>query len=211
MPRAAYAVAAYADARKFSAFFKCVFECLGVVAHKYDRRLFKVVEVCVGEFSARLRCRFWYAKPVCVPFAPVAVPAEVYRAYMGVAVVAFGELFHKACMQLYKQRLVEIRRIARHCGEGAFWVLPLLLPVVRLVFYAFVESPFRGGVGLFAVVVCAGYAERYGQADFGVIFDEFVDFGPVVLAVFRLKIRPVVASVADAVREYSVRSRLLRA
>lgn len=68
-----------------------------------------------------------------------------------------------------------------------------------MIFYALVERPLRRRVGLFAVVVGAGYAERHRQPDIGVIFDELVDFRPVVFAVLGLEVSPVVPAVSDAV------------
>lgn len=180
------------------------------VAHEHERRLFEIVQIHVRELPARFLGGLRNAEAVRVPLAPVAVSADVYRAYVRVAVVALGELSDEARMKFYQQRLVEIRRVARHGGERAFRVLPLLLPVVGLVFYALVERPLRRGVGLFAVVVGAGYAERHRQPDLGVIFDELVDFRPVVFAVLGLEVRPVVPAVSYAVGHYPVPPRSLR-
>ena len=196
VPRAADPVAAHADPRELSALAEGVFEGFCVVAHEHERRLFEIVQIHVRELPARFLGGLRNAEAVRVPLAPVAVSADVYRAYVRVAVVALGELSDEARMKFYQQRLVEIRRVARHGGERAFRVLPLLLPVVGLVFYALVERPLRRGVGLFAVVVGAGYAERHRQPDLGVIFDELVDFRPVVFAVLGLEVRPVVPAVS---------------
>ena len=117
---------------------------LFVVRHRHDRRLLEVVEIGVDD---RLPRGEWIdslpdlsvvvgRQMAAVPFAPVAVAAEVYARKPRIAIAVLGKPSNEACMIFEENWIVKARDKVVHRPVGC-------LGDKSIAFCAKREDPFR--------------------------------------------------------------------
>ncbi len=184
------AIVAHAVGAPADAMLGCVDQPLFRILRNDHRRLFEPLEVPVDDHLLQVKAvGLLFPHKAEMPFAPVAVGADVDVVDIGVAVIAFGELPHQPAHIFGEEGVLVVRHPAGIGFAGVLGALGDKVPAARAGFAVPVGHPGLavGGHDPGREALSARPGRRQHR----------VDHGPVELAFLRLEFIPIPAIVGD--------------